>query len=123
MAPTLVVGLLIAMLCRLAGGSRGRRSRRAARTPRSAIIAVMLLPNIVAQLLFELEAGAIAEAAVLLSPPDVLDGLNAFLFDVAPESPAVAAADLDGSLYVAATLAWIAGSLVVLAQRYRSLDV
>jgi ABC-2 type transport system permease protein len=120
--PTIVVGLLIAMLF----GSLS--AAVAALTPRRsyatvAIIAVMLLPNIVAQLLFELEAGAIAEAAVLLSPPDVLEGLNAFLFDVLPESPPVAAADVDGTVYVVATLAWITGALLVLAQRYRSLDV
>ena len=100
----------------------------AALTPRrsyatAAIIGIFLIPNIVAALLVELETGLLGQVAVLLSPADVLDGVNAFLFDTAPDNPTVAAADIEGALYLATAGAWVAVAVVVLWRRYRSIDV
>ncbi len=67
----------------------------AALTPRRsyatvAIIGIFLIPNIAASLLVELGTGWLGQVTVLLSPADVLDGVNAFLFDVQPDNPSVA---------------------------------
>ena len=88
-----------------------------------AIIGIFLIPNIAASLLVELRTGWLGQGTVLLSPADVLDGVNAFLFDVRPDNPSVALARLDGPVYVAAALAWIGGSLAVLARRYQRIEV
>lgn len=99
----------------------------AALTPRRAyatvaIIAIFALPVIAAEILVELDAGLMAQAGVLLSPSYVLDGVNAFLFDVPTDNPAVDAADIDGWVFVAAAAAWIVGSVAILLRRYRTLQ-
>ena len=99
----------------------------AALTPRRsyatvAIIGIFLVPNIAATMLVELGTGPLGQLVILLSPPDVLDGVNAFLFDSVPDSPAVASAGLDGWLYLAAAAAWIVGSSFVLARRYQTIE-
>jgi ABC-2 type transport system permease protein len=95
----------------------------AALTPRRsyatvAIIAIFLIPNIAASMLVRLDTGLLGQVAVLLSPADVLDGVNAWLFGVRPENVAIWAADLSGEAYLAAAVAWTAGSLLVLGRRY-----
>jgi ABC-2 type transport system permease protein len=116
----IAVGLIVAALV----GSSS--AAIAALTPRRAyatmgIIAIFLIPNIVASLLVTLETGLISQIAVLLSPSDVLDGTNAFLFGTAPEN-AAASAGLDGWVYLVAATLWIGISLSVLAHRYRTID-
>jgi ABC-2 type transport system permease protein len=98
----------------------------AALTPRRsyatvAIIAVFIIPSIVVALILELADAGLARYAVLLSPGDILDGLNAWLFGVDPDSAVVERARLDGWIYLAGALAWIAGSAIVLVRRYRSI--
>jgi hypothetical protein len=87
-----------------------------------AIIGIFLIPNIAATLLVELGTGFLGQVAVLLSPADVLDGVNAFVFDVSSDNSAVEGADLDGWVYLAAAAAWIGGSLLVLARRYQRIE-
>ena len=87
-----------------------------------AIIGIFLIPNIAASLLVELGTGWLGQVAVLLSPADVLDGVNAFLFGVAPDNRRSPRPDLDGSVYLAAAVAWIVGSLAVLARRYQRIE-
>ena len=53
------------------------------------------------------------QIAILLSPGDVLDGLNAFLFGVPAESDAIQEAGIEGWVYAVAATAWILGSLSV----------
>jgi ABC-2 type transport system permease protein len=118
---TVAVGLVVVLVV----GSISAAT--AALTPRRsyatvAIIGVFLIPNIAAALLVELETGLLGQVAILLSPADVLDGVNAFLFDVAPDNPAVGAAGLDGWVFLAAAVAWIIGSLAVLVHRYQRID-
>jgi len=95
----------------------------AAWTPRrayatAAIIAVFIIPPIVVLLLAELAVGDLASVLVLFSPPDILDGLNAALYDTVPDSPAVSAADLPGWAYFAAAVAWIVASVSLIIRRY-----
>jgi ABC-2 type transport system permease protein len=100
----------------------------AALTPRRAyatvaIIAIFLIPNIAASLLVRLDTGLLGQVAVLLSPADVLDGVNAWLFEVMPDNVAIWAADIGGPTYVLAAIVWIVGSLLVLGRRYLSIQV
>jgi ABC-2 type transport system permease protein len=88
-----------------------------------AVIAIFLIPNIAASLLVQLDTGLLGQVTVLLSPADVLDGVNAWLFEARPDNVAIRAADLPGQAYLAAAVAWIAGSLLVLGHRYRSMQV
>ena len=99
----------------------------AALTPRRsyatvAIVAIFLIPTVFAALLVVLETDTVGQLAVLLSPADVLDGVNAYLFDVQPDNETVRDAGLDYGVYVIAAAAWIVGSLAVLLTRYRRLD-
>ena len=87
-----------------------------------AIIGVFLIPNIAATVLVELEAGVVGQIAVLLSPPDVLDGVNALLFDAAPDNSAVSESGLPDWVWVPAAAAWVIGSMAVLLYRFRNID-
>jgi ABC-2 type transport system permease protein len=124
--PSVPAALAVALLTAALVGSLA--SAIASLTPRRsyatvAIIAVFLVPNIVASSLVALDTGFVGQVAALLSPADVLDGVNAFLFDARPDNITVRRAGLDGWLYVVVAAAWIAGSLTVLARRYRSMVV
>jgi ABC-2 type transport system permease protein len=116
----LATGLLMcALLGSVAAAVAALTPRRSYATV--AIIAVFIVPTIIAALLAELAAGTIADYAVLFSPGDTLDGLNAFFFDVDPDSPVVEDADLEGWLYLASAAVWIGASAVILARRYRAI--
>jgi ABC-2 type transport system permease protein len=114
----IAVGLIIAALVgSISAAVASLTPRRSYATV--AIIAIFLIPNIAAAMLVGLHAGAIGQIAALLSPADVLDGVNASLFDISPENITVRRAGIDGWIYVLAAAAWILGSLVVLARRYQ----
>ncbi|CAN5820188.1 ABC transporter permease [soil metagenome] len=112
--------LMAALLSFVASAVAAFTPRRSYAT--AAIIGLFLVPSIVAGLLAELADGALLQAGVLLSPGDVLEGANAALFGVSPDSPAVAAAGHPGEVYLATAGAWIAGSVAVLLRRYGGLD-
>jgi ABC-2 type transport system permease protein len=117
----LIVGLLVVTLVGTVS------SATAALTPRRsyatvAIIGIFLIPNIGAALLVELDTGVLGQLAVLLSPADVLDGVNAYVFDVSPDNFTVQMAGLEGWAYLLAAGAWILGSLLVLARRYMRIE-
>jgi len=116
--PVIAEGLAISLLL----GSVGLAL--AAWTPRrawatAAIIGVFIVPPVVAQIVLQVVPGDLGRAIVLLSPNDVLTGLNAFLFDRVPGAGAVARADLPGPLYLAAATVAIALLLAVLVRRYQ----
>ena len=99
----------------------------AALTPRRAyatvaIIAMFLIPNVFANLIVSLDVGLLGQLTALLSPSDVLDGVNAFLFDTTPENATARNAGFDYAVFMLAAAAWIIGSLAVLLLRYRRLD-
>lgn len=118
---TVAVGLIVVLVV----GSISAAT--AALTPRRsyatvAIIGIFLIPNIAAALLVELETGLLGQLAILVSPADILDGVNAFLFGVASDNPAVDGAGLDGWVFLVAAFAWTVGSLAVLARRYQRIE-
>jgi ABC-2 type transport system permease protein len=97
-----------------------------AHTPRRAyatvgIIAALIIPTIVVAILHEQAFGSIAEFLVLLSPTDVLAGINAALFDVQPASEVVRDIDLPGYAYVAAALVGTALFVGLTIRRYQSI--
>jgi ABC-2 type transport system permease protein len=117
----LVVGLLVVTVVGTVS------SAAAALTPRRSyatvtIIGIFLIPNIAAALLVELETDLLGQVAVLLSPADVLDGVNAHFFGVSPDNQTVAEAGLPGWSYPIAAGAWVVGSLAVLARRYQRIE-
>lgn len=115
------VGLVVAGLVgTLSAAIASLTPRRAYTTV--AIIAVFLVPNIGASILVEMGVGLLGQIAVLLSPADVLDGVNAVLFDAPLDNLTVRRADLDSWAYLGAAAAWISVSVLVLMQRYRRVD-
>lgn len=95
----------------------------ASHTPRRAyataiVIAVMIIPPIIVALVGNLVGQDAARILVLFSPGDILDGTNAWLYDVIPDSPVVAAMDLPGLVYVAAAVIGIVGATALTVRRY-----
>mgnify|MGYP001816902215 FL=1 len=132
-APSLVDGLAdelpslppsIALALIVPGLVGGISSAVSSFTPRRsyatvAIIAVFLISNVAASMIVFFDVGVLRQLVAVASPPDVLDGLNAFLFDVRPENVVVRRAGVDGWVYLVASVAWIGGSLALLGYRYR----
>lgn len=95
----------------------------ASHTPRRAyataiVIAVMIIPPIIVALVGNLVGQDAARILVLFSPGDILDGTNAWIYDVIPDSPVVAAMDLPGLVYVAAAVIGIVGATALTVRRY-----
>jgi ABC-2 type transport system permease protein len=95
----------------------------AAWTPRrayatAAIIALFIIPPIIVAILAELAVGDLARVLVLFSPGDILDGVNAAVFDALSQNPTIVAADLPGWVYVVAAGVGVAGSLILVLRRY-----
>jgi ABC-2 type transport system permease protein len=102
-------GLLIAgLLGAIAVTISAFTPRRAYAT--AAIIAVVIVPPILAQLAFELTRPELARWVVLASAPDVLSATNAWMFDVFVDSDPVRAANLQPEVYLATAV----GAIVVL---------
>jgi ABC-2 type transport system permease protein len=113
----LVVGTLSsALLAGIAAVIAAWTPRRAYAT--AMIIAVFIVPPIIVGLTSELAAGDLARILVLFSPGDVIDGLNAAIFDTIPDSPAVAAADLPDVAYIGAAVVGIVASAGLVLRRY-----
>ncbi len=116
------VGLIIAGLVgSLAAAVASLTPRRSYATV--AIIAMFLIPNFAAAMLVGLGTGSLGQIAAVLSPADVLDGVNAYLFDTRPDNITVRRAGLEGWVYLIAAAVWIVGSLAVLIRRYRRMVV
>jgi ABC-2 type transport system permease protein len=100
----------------------------AAYTPRRAfatagIIALFIIPPIVVTLISQLASGRIGEWLVLLSPTDILDGTNATLFDVFPDSAAVLSGDLPGLAFLAAAAIGTCVAVGLIIHRYLRMSV
>lgn len=99
----------------------------AAFTPRrayatAAIIAVFTVPQVVATIVGEAASGELTRYVVLLSPGDVLEGLNAFVFGRSPANRTVIRADLPGELYLATVLVAAVILFAVLVRRYQRIS-
>jgi len=98
-------------------------------TPRRAyavagIIAVLLIPTIVTQIVIGLGAYDVGRWAVLLSPTSVLDGTNAFLFDIPlPSDLGGSALQVEPTLFLVAAGAWTVGAVVLCFRRFWRLTV
>ena len=95
----------------------------AAWTPRrayatAAIIAAFIIPPVIVGILAELAVGDLARILVLVSPGDILDGVNAALFDAFSPNPTIIAANLPGWLYVAAAGVGVVGCVLLVLRRY-----
>ncbi len=95
----------------------------AAWTPRrayatAAIIAIFIIPPIVVALLAELAVGDAARVLVLASPSDVIDGVNAAVFDAVSPNLTVVAADLPGWTYFVAAAVETLACIVLVLRRY-----
>ncbi len=101
----------------------------AAWTPRRAyatatIIGLFIIPPIIVGLLSDVAVGEAARVIHLISPGDVVEGLNAAIFGVVAEaSPAVMLAALPGWVYVATSIAFVVGSLALIVRRYLTVTV
>ena len=95
----------------------------AAWTPRrayatAAIIAVFIIPPIVVALMAELAVGDLARVLVLASPGDIIDGVNAVVFDAVSPNPTIVAANLPGWTYLLAAAVGTIASVVLVLRRY-----
>ncbi len=98
-----------------------------AHTPRRAyatvgIIAALVIPSIVVAILHEEAFGGVGDILVLLSPTDVLDGLNAALFDTAAGSPVVVDIDLPGYAYLASAIVGTVLFIALTIRRYQRIS-
>ena len=105
----------------------GMASLIASWTPRRAyatagIIAVAIIPPVVVALANSLSGGDIARLVILLSPGDVLDGANAWIFGALSENPVVATSGVPGPVYVAAGLVWAAATIGLTIRRYQRIS-
>jgi ABC-2 type transport system permease protein len=106
------------MTAGLLGGLSGLVSawtpRRAYAT--AAIVAVFIIPPVVVALVDSTSGGDIAGWLTLLSPGDILDGGNAWVFGSISENAVIASSNLPGVAYVAAA---ILGSIVAVGLTMR----
>jgi ABC-2 type transport system permease protein len=105
-----------ALLAAVAGTIAAWTPRRAYAT--AAIIAAFIIPPIVVGILAELAVGDLARILVLVSPGDIVDGVNAAIFDAISANPTIVAAGLPGWMYVAASLVGVTGCVLLILRRY-----
>ena len=99
----------------------------AAWTPRRAyatagIMAAFIVPPIVVAVVAELAAGDAARLLIFTSVADILEGVNAVVFDTLAASEVVLAANFPGWIYVAAAVAGIVGGFAIVLRRYQGLS-
>jgi len=120
--PAAAMGLLVVLTVgSISAAVASLTPRRAYST--AAIIGVFLITNVGATMLVSFDTGVFGQVAALLSPSDVLDGANSYLFDIRPTNVIVANAGNERFTYVLTTAVWIGGALAVLLYRYRTLRV
>ncbi len=120
-APVLAVALAIAALL----GSIGLvisafTPRRAYAT--AAIMAVFIVPGVVAQLVLRSTTGGLTRYIVLAAPGSVIDGVNAFLFGTRPGAREVVQANLAGGLYLAVAGGAAVVLVAILVRRYQGIE-
>ncbi|MGZ8438846.1 MAG: hypothetical protein ACXW4H_02225 [Candidatus Limnocylindrales bacterium] len=119
--PVLIVAALIAGLL----GSIGLAV--SAFTPRRAyatatIMAVFIVPGVVAQLVLHSTTAGVTRYIVLAAPGSVIEGVNAFLFGTKPEAREVVEANLDGALYLGFGVVVAVVLLGILVRRYQRIE-
>ena len=84
----------------------------------TSIIAVLFVTSLITSVLAERGSLVIARLLVLLSPNDVLDATNAFLFGRAGDEAATELAQLPGPVYVVAAAAITVACIALLVRRF-----
>jgi ABC-2 type transport system permease protein len=85
----------------------------------AAIIAIFIVPPIVASIVTQLTIGAGATIAALLDPIDLLDGANSWLFGKPVANDVLLAAGLPDVAYVPALIVYIALATALTIRRYQ----
>jgi ABC-2 type transport system permease protein len=116
----LAIAVLGSAVCAgVAAGVSAWTPRRAYAT--AGIIAAFIIPSVISVVVTELSAADLANIVILLSPSDVLDGANAVIHGVGPDSSAVARADLPDWAFLAAAVGWVVVLVGLILQRYRTI--
>jgi ABC-2 type transport system permease protein len=114
--PVVVQALLAAvLLSALALAIAAFTVRRAYAT--AGIIAAFIIPPVVAAVVGRFSASGLGDRLILLSPPDVLDGSNAYLFDTARQSPI--GPSVPPVQFAVAAMVISVVAVVILARRYQ----
>lgn len=120
-APVLAVAATIAALLGSIGlAISAFTPRRAYAT--AAIMAVFIVPGVVAQLVLRSTTGGLTRYIVLAAPGSVIEGVNAFLFGTRPGAREVVRADLEGTLYLAVAIAVAIVLVGILVRRYQRIE-
>jgi ABC-2 type transport system permease protein len=119
--PVLAVAAIIAGLLGSIGlAISAFTPRRAYAT--AAIMAVFIVPGVVAQLVLRSTSGGATRYVVLAAPGSVVEGVNALLFGTRPGAREVVQAHLDGWLYLAVAILAVAVLLGTLVRRYQRIE-
>lgn len=101
----------------------------AAYTPRraysvAAIIALFIVPPIVVGIFSAMSVGDTARILQLMSPSDVVDGVNSAIFGpIVISGETIFVAPLDGWVYLVTAAAYIVGCLAIVVRRYLTVTV
>lgn len=112
-----------------AGVFAGVSALVASYTPRRAysvasIIALFIVPPIVVGIIAALSVPDVARVLLLASPSDVVDGVNGAIYGpLRIGGETIVLASLPGWVYFAAAIAFVVGSLAIVARRYLTVTV
>ena len=88
----------------------------------AAIIAVFIVPSVVADLVLRSTTSGPTRYIVLAAPGAVIDGVNALLFGTRPGAREVVRADLAGELYLAVAIVAALVLIAILVRRYQRIE-
>jgi ABC-2 type transport system permease protein len=121
LGPVLAVALTIAGLLGSIGlAISAFTPRRAYAT--AAIMAVFIVPGVVAQIVIQSTTGALTRYIVLAAPGSVIEGVNGFLFGTRPGAREVVRANLAGGLYLAVAIVAAVVLFGALIRRYQRIE-
>jgi ABC-2 type transport system permease protein len=101
----------------------------AAYTPRrayavAAIIALFIVPPIVVALIVQLSVPEVARVLLLVSPSDVIDGVNGAIYGpLTIGGQTFVLATLPGWVYIVTAIGYVAGSVAIVIRRYLTITV
>lgn len=88
----------------------------------AAIMAVFIVPGVIAQLVIRSTTGGLTRYIVLTAPGSVIEGVNGFVFGTKPGAREVVQANLAGGLYVAVAIAVAVVLVGTLVRRYQRIE-
>jgi ABC-2 type transport system permease protein len=90
----------------------------------AAIIALFIVPPIVVTLIAELSVPDVARVLLLVSPSDVIDGVNGVIYGpLTIAGQTFVLATLPGWVYIVTAIGYVAGSLAIVIRRYLTITV